>query len=98
MKKRDTATSKRYRSLRNEVTRLVRRDKQDGNLLSLKQAKNDLKVLWGLADQALGKDRPCLPASVNGMDGNPMTTPLEDDQVLHGQGGCHLRKCSTPAS
>jgi hypothetical protein len=32
MQKRNAATGKRYRSLRNEVTRLVRRDKQDSNL------------------------------------------------------------------
>jgi hypothetical protein len=56
MKKRNTATGKRYRSLRNEVTRLVRRDKQDSNLLFLKEAKHNPQVLWGLADQVLGKD------------------------------------------
>jgi hypothetical protein len=58
MKKRDAATGRRYRSLRNEVSRLVSRDKQDSNLLSLKKASNDPKVLWHLADQVLGKDRP----------------------------------------
>jgi hypothetical protein len=50
MKRCDTATSKRYRYLSNKVTRLVRRDKQDSTHLSLKKAKNDPKVLWGLAD------------------------------------------------
>jgi hypothetical protein len=45
MKKRDAATGRRYHSLRNEVSRLVRRDKQDSNLLSLKKASNDPKVL-----------------------------------------------------
>jgi hypothetical protein len=59
MRKRYTDTGRRYRRLRNEVSRLVRRDKQEGNLLSLKKACNDPKVLWHLADQALGKDRPC---------------------------------------
>jgi hypothetical protein len=44
MRKRDLATGKRYRDLRNEVSRLVRRDKQDSNLLSLKKACNDPKV------------------------------------------------------
>jgi hypothetical protein len=83
MKKQATATGKRYRSLGNEVTRLVRRDKQDSNLLSLKKAKNDPKVLWGLADQALGKDCPSLPASVTGVDGNPMTTPLEAAEAVN---------------
>jgi hypothetical protein len=50
MKRCDTATGKRYRYLSNKVTRLVRRDKQDSTHLSLKKAKNDPKVLWGLAD------------------------------------------------
>jgi hypothetical protein len=83
MKKRDTASGKRYHSLRKEVTRLVRRDKQDSNLLSLEKKKNDPKVLWGLADQALGKDRPSLPASVNGVDGNPTATPLEAAEAMN---------------
>jgi hypothetical protein len=45
MKKRDAATVKKYSSLHNEVTGFIRRDKQDSNLLSLKKAKNDPKVL-----------------------------------------------------
>jgi hypothetical protein len=58
MRMRDSATGKRYCTLRNEVSRLVRRDKQDSNLLSLKKASNGPKVFWHLADQALGKDHP----------------------------------------
>jgi hypothetical protein len=72
----DSATSKRYRDLRNEVSPLLRRDKQDSNLLSLKKASNDPKVLWHLADQALRKDRLSLPAAINGANG-PTTTPME---------------------
>jgi hypothetical protein len=41
MKKLNAATGKRYRGLWNEVSPLVRRDKQDSNLLSLTKAKND---------------------------------------------------------
>jgi hypothetical protein len=81
MKKRNAATGRRYRDLRNEVSRLVRRDKQDSNLLSLKKASNDPKVLWQLVDQALGKDRPSLPASINGANG-PTTTPMEAAEVM----------------
>jgi hypothetical protein len=54
-RKRNSATGKRYRGLQNKVSRIDRRDKQDNNLLSLTKAKNDPKVLWSLADQALGK-------------------------------------------
>jgi hypothetical protein len=82
MRKRNSATDKRYRNLRNEVSRLVRRDKQDSNLLSLKKASNDPKVLWHLADQALGKDRPSLPASITGANG-PTTTPMEAAEVMN---------------
>jgi hypothetical protein len=82
MKKRNAATGRRYRSLRNEVSGLVRRDKQDSNLLSLKKASNDPKVLWRLADQALGKDRPSLPASITGANG-PTTTPMEAAEVMN---------------
>jgi hypothetical protein len=59
------------------------RDKQDSNLLSLKKAKNDPKVLRGLADQALGKDRRSLPASVIGVDRTPRTTPMEAAEVMN---------------
>jgi hypothetical protein len=83
MKKCDPATGKRYRRLPNKVTCLVRRDKQDSNLLSLKKAKNNPKVLWGPADQALGKDHLSFPASVNGVDGNPTETPLEAAEAMN---------------
>jgi hypothetical protein len=82
MRMRDSATGKRNSSLRNEVSRLVRRDKQDSNLLSLKKACNNPKVLWQLADQALGKDRPSLPASITGAN-SPTTTPKEAADVMN---------------
>jgi hypothetical protein len=82
MRMRDSATGRRYRDLRNEVSRLVRRDKQDSNLLSLMKACNDPKVLWQLADQALRKDRPSLPASITGANG-PTTTPMEAADVMN---------------
>jgi hypothetical protein len=82
MRKRDSATGKRYRNLRNKVSRLVRRDKQDSSLLSLKKACNDPNILWQLADQALGKDRPSLPASITGANG-PTTTSMEAADVMN---------------
>jgi hypothetical protein len=82
MRMRDSATGKRYCNLRKEVSQLVRRDKQDSNLLSLKKACNDPKVLWQLEDQALGKDRPSLPASITGAN-SPTTTPMEAADVMN---------------
>jgi hypothetical protein len=81
-KNRDAATGRRYRDLRNKVSRLVRRDKQDSNLFSLKKASNDPKVLWHLADQALGKDRPFVPASITGANGLTIT-PIEETEVMN---------------
>jgi hypothetical protein len=72
MRKRDSATGRRYRNLRNEVSRLVRRDKQDSNLLSLKKACNNQKVLWHLADQA----------SITGANG-PTETPMVAAEVMN---------------
>jgi hypothetical protein len=82
MRKRNSATGKRYCNLRNEVSRLIRRDKQDSNLLSLKKARNDPKVLWQLGDQELGKVRLSLPASITGANG-PTTTPMEAADVMN---------------
>jgi hypothetical protein len=82
MRMRDSATGRRYRDLWNEVSRLVRRDKQDSNLFSLKKASNDPKFLWQLADQALEKDHPSLPASITGANG-PTTTPMEAADVMN---------------
>jgi hypothetical protein len=79
---RNAASGRRYRDLRNKVSRLVRRDKQDSNLLSLKKASNDPKVLWHLADQALGKDRLSLPASITGANG-PTKTPMEAAELMN---------------
>jgi hypothetical protein len=82
MRKRNSTTGKRYCDLRNEVSRLIRRDKQYSNLLSLKKACNDRRVLWQLADQALGKDPLSLPASITGASG-PTTTPMEAAEVMN---------------
>jgi hypothetical protein len=55
MKKRDATTGKRYRSLSNEVTRLVRRDRQDSNLLSLAKAKTNPRSCGALRIRHSGK-------------------------------------------
>ena len=72
MARRDAATSlPLYRSLRNKVTSLVRRDKLQTNLEKLRKAKGDPKVVWKLANQALGKVKCTpLPASLV-MNGSP---------------------------
>jgi hypothetical protein len=61
---RDRATGKEYRHLRNRVSSMVKRDRLKTNLDKLRKANNDPKVLWGLANLALGKSQSSLPASL----------------------------------
>eukprot|EP00095_Tigriopus_kingsejongensis_P010672 maker-scaffold1678_size31397-snap-gene-0.6 protein:Tk10672 transcript:maker-scaffold1678_size31397-snap-gene-0.6-mRNA-1 annotation:"reverse transcriptase-like protein" len=61
---------KEYRRLRNQVSSMVKRDKLRTNLDKLRKSHNDPKVLWGLANAALGKPpNASLPTSllVNGI-------------------------------
>jgi hypothetical protein len=83
MKMRDAASGRKYRNLSNDLTHLVRRDKQASNLLSLNKAHNYPKVLWGLADQVLGKDRPSFPSTVTSTEGIPTTTSLEAAEAVN---------------
>jgi hypothetical protein len=65
MEARDRASpGKDYRRLRNIVSSMVKRDKMRTNLEKLRKANNDPKVLWGLANSALGKPQSSLPASL----------------------------------
>jgi hypothetical protein len=64
MEIRDRATGKEYRRLRNKVSSMVKRDRLRTNLDKLRKANNDPKVLWGLANSALGKSKSSLPASL----------------------------------
>jgi endonuclease/exonuclease/phosphatase (EEP) superfamily protein YafD len=59
---RDQATGKEYCRLRNKVSSMVKRDRLRTNLDKLRKANNDPKVLWGLANSALGKSQSSLPA------------------------------------
>jgi hypothetical protein len=65
MEARDRAPpGKDYRRLRNVVSSMVKRDKMRTNLEKLRKANNDPKVLWRLANSALGKPQSSLPASL----------------------------------
>ena len=65
MECRDRATGKEYRFLRNRVSSMVRRDRMRTNLEKLHKANDDPKVLWQLANSALGKPQSSLPASLD---------------------------------
>jgi hypothetical protein len=60
----------RYRKLRNRSSVLVERDKRNSNQSKLTKSKDNPRVLWELANDALGKQRTSLPQSVNNVDGS----------------------------
>ena len=64
MKVRDQASGQEYRLLRNRVSSLVKRDRLRSNLVKLNKANGDPKLLWRLANEAMGKSRSSLPASL----------------------------------
>jgi hypothetical protein len=69
MKRRDYARAGtlRFKALRNAANRLVKRDKLASNTETLSKASSDPRVLWQLANDALGKALASLPpALVNG--------------------------------
>jgi hypothetical protein len=64
------AKGRRYRKLRNRCSVLVERDKRNSNQSKLTKSKDDPRVLWELANDALGKQRTSLPQSVNNAKGS----------------------------
>jgi hypothetical protein len=66
MKQRDAAIAgtPRYRALRNAPNRLVKCDKLASNTETLSKASSDPRVLWQLANDALGKAPASLPPAL----------------------------------
>jgi hypothetical protein len=65
MKRRDSARAgtPRFQALRKAANRLVKRDKLASNTETLSKASSDPRVLWQLANDALGKAPDLSPAS-----------------------------------
>jgi hypothetical protein len=63
------AKARWYRKLRNRCSVLVERDKRNSNQSKLTKSKDDPRVLWELANDALEKQRTSPPQSVNNIDG-----------------------------
>jgi hypothetical protein len=66
MEERD-ATAKRgvkYKRLRNEVTRMVRRDRVRSNVDKLAKSRGDPRAIWQIASSAMGQSSGQLPASL----------------------------------
>jgi hypothetical protein len=72
MKRRDLARAgtPRFRALRNAANRLVKRDKLASNAKTLSKASSDPRVLWQLANDALGKAPASLPPALVNAAGN----------------------------
>jgi hypothetical protein len=73
MKRRDTAKVgiPRFCTLQNAANRLVKRDKLPTSAETLAKSSNDPRMLWKLANSALGKAPPSLPpALVNAAGSN----------------------------
>jgi hypothetical protein len=66
MKARDAAARagdrNKHKYLRNKVTSRVRRDRLRTNMARLAKSKGDSRVVWQVANDAVGKNRPSLPA------------------------------------
>lgn len=72
-----------FKYYRNRATVLVARDKRDSNMSKLVRSSNDSKLLWQIANAALGKDRPSLPKAVRRTDGSMTASDLEAATVLN---------------
>jgi hypothetical protein len=66
MKRRDSARAgtARFCALRNATNRLVKRDKLASNAETLAKSSSDPRVLWQMANNALGKAPPSLPPAL----------------------------------
>jgi hypothetical protein len=62
--KKTNRNGRRFRLLRNRVTAMVQRDRHVSNAAKLSKSNGNPRVLWELANAALGKDRPLLPPSL----------------------------------
>jgi hypothetical protein len=85
MKQRDSARAgtPRYRALRNAANRLVKRDKLASNTETLSKASSNPRVLWQLANDALGKAPASLPPALVNAAGNMTSGKLEAAETIN---------------
>lgn len=82
IKLRDKAKGAEYRALRNRAAVLVRRDKRRTNASKLAAANGDPKLLWEIADSAVGKTRTGLPAALQNASGIPTASNVETATLM----------------
>jgi hypothetical protein len=85
MKRRDSARAgtPRFRALRNAANRLVKRDKLASNTETLSKASSDPRVLWQLANDALGKAPASLPPALVNAAGNMTSGKREAAETIN---------------
>jgi hypothetical protein len=83
MRERDDAKIRKDCNLRNKVTHLIRRDKLSSNSATLSKSGNDPRVLWRLADAALGKECPMLPAGLLNVAGSISSSKLQVAEIMN---------------
>jgi hypothetical protein len=85
MKRRDLARAGtlRFRALRNAANRLVKQDKLANNAETLAKASRDPRVLWQLANDALGKAPPSLPPALVNATGSMTSGKREAAETIN---------------
>jgi hypothetical protein len=85
MRRRDAARAgmPRYRALRNAANRLLKRDKLASNTETLSKASSDPRVLWQLANDALGKAPASLPPALVNAAGNMTSGKREAAETIN---------------
>jgi hypothetical protein len=85
MKQRDSARAgtPRYRALRNAANRLIKRDKLASNRETLSKASSYPRVLWQLANDALGKAPTSLPPALISAAGNMTSGKREAAETIN---------------
>ncbi len=82
LKARNIAKGAAYRNLRNRGNALVKRDKLRSNMMCLAKHSGDSRVLWAMANSALGKNRPSLPSTISKADGSMTAGNTEAATVM----------------
>jgi hypothetical protein len=85
MKQRDLARAgtPRFCVLRNATNRLVKRDKLASNAETLAKSGRDPRVLWQLANDALGKAPPSLPLALVNATGSMTSGKREAAETIN---------------
>jgi hypothetical protein len=83
MASRDSTSGKKLKVLRNRVVKLVKRDRIQSTLKSLRDRLSDHRLLWQLANRGLGKSPAALPSSLVTASGTLTSTQAESATMLN---------------